>query len=435
MTMKKHYIKIAIGLLMLIFGFGQAFSNNNQIENMIYTDSVYISGIKSVQLEKNGLMLSEPVITLNSGDYLNLSFDDFDLNINDLYYTVLHCDFDWKQSEIWQNEYLYLDMEDQITDYEYSFGTLLPYVHYNLVFPNDRIIITKSGNYILQVYTKTPDGGKNVYFTKRFYVVEPLTDIIGSAKRAASAEYFDTKQEVNFTVNTGDLYVSSPFQEIKVAVLQNYRWDNALLDLKPKMVRNNIIDYNFDDDRNLFDGGNEFRYLNLRTLRSAIDKIAHIEYTDTIHKVYTRPESFRTFKNYIFEKDANGKYFLETDDERSVNTMGEYAEVHFRLSAPAPNVEGDFYVAGRFNDWKYNHENIMTYDYRNKMYTANIILKQGYYDYVYMFVDRKNPVGDVTVVEGNHSETVNIYTVLVYYKAIGSRYDRLIGFLEIESGK
>jgi hypothetical protein len=143
----------------------------------------------------------------------------------------------------------------------------------------------------------------------------------------------------------------------------------------------------------------------------------------------------RTFKEYTFEDDINGKFLLKTDDEPSVSNYGEYAVVKFYLPYEAPIVEGNLYVAGDFNGWQYTPENKMEYNYRKKAYEASILFKQGYYNYLYVLLPNNSKAGDATWVEGNHSITRNTYTILVYHRSRGEMYEELIATGSFESQK
>lgn len=54
-------------------------------------------------------------------------------------------------------------------------------------------------------------------------------------------------------------------------------------------------------------------------------------------------------------------------------------------------------------------------------------LKQGYYNYTYITVDKNNPAIRRDL-EGDYWETENTYTILMYYKSFtGQDRDQLIG--------
>jgi hypothetical protein len=88
-------------------------------------------------------------------------------------------------------------------------------------------------------------------------------------------------------------------------------------------------------------------------------------------------------------------------------------------------------VIGRFSDWQLYDTNLMRYDTDNGFYVADILLKQGYYDYLYALVDEEGNI-DLTALEGNWYETDNNYYVLVYLREFGGIYDRLIAMYTVK---
>jgi hypothetical protein len=67
----------------------------------------------------------------------------------------------------------------------------------------------------------------------------------------------------------------------------------------------------------------------------------------------------------------------------------------------------------------------MKYNFEQKAYECRIQLKQGYYNYQYVTIEKGKL--DFTYIEGNHAITENSYTILVYYHDFRGGYDRLIG--------
>ncbi len=389
-------------------------------------DHVYQKYIQAVELSRIGFDLADPVITLKTIEQFKVGFDDLRGSFMQYFYQIQHCSANWEKSEIWTNEYLEGMEEDQIEKFESSFNTRTAYTHYEFVFPNERFIIKKSGNYILRVFWRDQKGNEINAFTRRFMVVDPKITISANIGRAGTSEDYETRQEVDFTLNTAGLRIDSPYQDIKVVVLQNWRWDNALTTLKPYMVRNEILDYSFDNGTNLFDGANEFRRFDLKSIKFISEKVREITFDDTVFYAKLWDSEKRIYKEYIIEDDINGKFLLKTDDEPSVSNYGEYVMVKFFLPYEAPIVEGNLYVAGGFNCWQYTPENKMQYNYRRKGYDANILFKQGYYNYLYVLLPNNSKTGDATWVEGNHSVTRNTYTIMVYHRSRGELYDELI---------
>lgn len=406
--------------------------SNDYVRNDNY---VYRKNIQAVELSRVGFELADPVITLNSDERFHVAFDDLQRDFIQYYYQVQHFTADWEKSEIWTNEYLEGNEEEQVEKYEPSFNTRTIYTHYDFIFPNDRFSIKKSGNYILRVYSRDASGNEINAFTRRFMVVNPKVTISASIGRAGTSEDYETKQEVDFSINTAGFRIDAPYQDIKVVILQNWRWDIALTNLKPYMVRNELLDYSFDNGTNLFDGLNEFRRFDLKSIRLISEKVREITFDDTVFYAKLWESEKRTYKEYTYDDDINGKFLLKTDDEPSVSNEGEYAVVKFYLPFEAPIVEGNLYVAGGFNCWQYTPENKMEYNYRKKAYEASILFKQGYYNYLYVMLPNNSKAGDATWIEGNHSITRNSYTILVYHRSRGELYDELIATGSFESGK
>ena len=79
------------------------------------------------------------------------------------------------------------------------------------------------------------------------------------------------------------------------------------------------------------------------------------------------------------------------------------------------------------NNWQPEEEYLMKYDTRRDMYMAQVLLKQGYYNYYYGIVTDGEKI-DYQALEGSWNETENEYLTLAYYKGVGDLYDRVIGF-------
>jgi len=390
-------------------------------ENYVYQRSIH-----AIEIYRKDFELSDPVIQLNTDERFHVGFDDFEGSVKQYYFTVQHCTAGWGKSDIWVNEFIDGMEEDQVEKFESSFNTRTSYTHYEFEFPNERFILKKSGNYILKVYTYNQKGEIVPAFTNRFLVVDPKVVINATVNRAGTADDYETKQEIDFTISTTNYRIDAPYQDIKVVILQNWRWDNALTTLKPFMVKDNVLDYNYDNGVNLFDGANEFRRFDIKSLKFLSERVREISFNDTVYNVKLWDSEKRTYKAYAVDADINGKFLLKTDDEASVSAMGEYALVKFFLPFEAPIIEGNLYVAGGYNGWQYNPDNKMQYNFRRKGYEASILFKQGYYNFLYVLLPNNSQVGDATFIEGNHSYTLNTYTILVYHRQRGELYDELI---------
>jgi hypothetical protein len=91
------------------------------------------------------------------------------------------------------------------------------------------------------------------------------------------------------------------------------------------------------------------------------------------------------------------------------------------------------YVSGAFNNWEFNSTNLMSYNPDAKAYESIILLKQGWYNYEYVFRRDGSDDSVASRFEGSHYETENDYTVLIYYRNPRERYDRIIGVQTINT--
>jgi hypothetical protein len=387
-------------------------------------DHIYHADIKTVLLHRAGWELTDPIIQLNSDEQLSLSFDDLQADVKAYHYTVVHCNADWQTSEIQPNEFIVGFTDDVINDYDFSFNTRQKFTHYKLLFPNDKFRITLSGNYLLKVYIG--DNPDNIAFSTRFMIVDQLVTVNAKLTRAATIEDQDYRQDVGFSINTNHNYVAEPYRDLKVVIRQNGRWDNAITGLKPYLVKGDELDYHFTDGSNSFEGGNEFRYFSIKSLRTLSERLRDISITDTGYLVQLWPDARRTFKVYITEKDIDGRFIIKTEDETDSDLEADYAYVNFFLPYTTVLAQGSIYVAGQLTAWQFGEDSRMRYNFAAKRYEATLYLKQGYYDYMYLFLPNKGRTGETGLIEGNHSETENSYTIYVYHRAKGDLFDQLI---------
>jgi hypothetical protein len=400
---------------------------NTLYAQFIYENREYSPLIKTVILQKSGGNLSEPVIYLNRNQRLVLEFDELSEQTNRYEYTIVHCESDWSESKIEQNQYIEGFETQRIENYQNSFNTIQRYVHYSQVIPSNGMNITKSGNYIIKVFEEgNPD---KVILTRRFFCVEDIANIEIEATQSKNAAFLRTKQEVNVKVSRKDgSFFSNPETFMKVYVQQNGREDNKQL-LKLRGMLANKIDYSFDNS-NLFDGGNEFRSFDFTSLRAKTQYIANFGFENNENQVYLRMEKNKSQLPYDNESGINGKYYIRNDRQENYATESDYAWVHFFLNENL-SLEGSYYVVGDLTNWRFDAQNRMTYDDKNK-YQLALYLKQGYYNYQILFKNSNDKQASTANIEGNHSETNNKYTVYVYYKNFGDDYEGLVGVSSIE---
>ncbi len=397
-----------------------------------YEDYTYKNNLRTVQLYVDGLFTSQPIIELGSNSALVLSFDDMDANVKNYTYTIVHCDLNWQPSNLAEMEYINGFVEDRIEQFEFSFQTLTPYTHYRLYLPNRAQSFTKSGNYLLKVYEDERE--KTLAITRRFVVVESLVNIRPQMVRPNAVSKMRTHQELDFVVDFNRLNIRDPQREVRATVLQNGRWDNAIIDIPPLFVRGTQLIFDYQD-RVIFPAGKEFRYLDMRSLRFGSENLTAVERIGDTYEVTLNKDQKRFNQVYLNRQDLNGMYVIETFDQEDPFLSSNYANVLFSLYSPEPLYDYDVYLFGKLTDWRIDERYKMAYNPLVNGYVGKVQLKEGYYDYKYAVVPRegKNRTANLTEIEGDWYETENQYTILLYYRPFGERYDRVISVISVSS--
>ncbi|MBN2681052.1 MAG: DUF5103 domain-containing protein [Bacteroidales bacterium] len=417
-------------LLFTIIFFSSAIVAQNQDEyfdnNFIrYDNHIYKENIRTVQIYREGWPLSYPVLELHSEDILHLCFDDFSSEIKDYSYTTIHCSHNWEPSDLQPQEYI--SGFDQCHDfnYKYSFNTIDNFIHYSFSFPNENMKPKISGNYIIKVFEDF--NQENPVITRRFYIVDSKISIEAKIKQPFHFDYKTTHHEIDFSIDHSGLKINDPIDEIKVLVSQNFRMDNAIENLKPLFIKENILEYDYDEE-NLFQAGSEFRNFDLKSLRYQSEFIKDVELLGDEYHVRLTDDISRSFGVYFTEADINGRRLIYKQEAENHDVEADYVWVYFNLPYDYPLTNGSLYVFGDFCDYQFKEENKMVYNFETKSYQLKMFLKQGYYNYQYVFLEDGKKSGDNSIIEGSHYETENDYIIFVYHKDFRTGYDKLIGF-------
>ena len=403
-------------------------------------DHIYQPNIQAVKLHKYGDIYGYPIIALNSGDQLELHFDDLDADVKNYYYTFQLCNADWTPASLPGFDYIRGFQTNRINTYRYSSISFTRYTHYQAVFPDRSSGITRSGNYMLKVFLNSDTS--NLYFTKRFMVVDNKVSIAAQVKQPFNSQLFLTDQRIQVMVNTANARINtmSP-QDLKVVVLQNNIWPTAAYLNRPTIYRGNYFEYN--DDNSSFQAGREWRWIDLRSLRLMSDRMERlVDTNDARTEVYVKQDRERKSMIYVYYRDLNGIYTIENRDGNNPYWQSDYAYTHFSFMPPGgrPFAGKDVYLLGELTNYLPNDVSRMEFNEQEGVYEKTLYLKQGYYNYSYITLDAGKAPGNrfsFENTEGNFTNTENSYTVLVYFRPFGGRADELIGlaYLNTLSGR
>jgi hypothetical protein len=398
------------------------------------SDMVVSPSIGSPQLYTAGNQMGYPIIRLNSTDQLELQFDDLDGDVKNYSYTFQLCDEDWTPSSLSEFEYLKGFSQVRIEDYRNSSVALARYTHFHATLPDPNCMPIHSGNFLLKVFL---DGDTSkLAFTRRFLVTNSKINIQSQLLQPLDYNLAQTHQHIIIKLNTQAVNPNNPLDQIRVDILQNYRWDNVIRNIKPNFYVNNSLEYNNDNDV-VFEGGSEWRGVDLQSFRFQSDRVLTANYSKTGTDILLRPDGDRSALAYAYYGDLDGAFAIQTTESINVSYQGDYASVLFSFAPKDKNAfpDKDVYLLSRFTGGGLTDSTKMVFNPDNGRYERRFFLKMGYYSYSYVTVDKSDPdrKPSFAFTEGNHLETENEYMILVYYRGSSGKGDELVGVARFNS--
>lgn len=413
--------------ILLAFSFDVIAQKNISCSDMNYRDDV-----QTVLLHPKDFDFNKPVINLNNMvEKLHLQFDVMVDDAPFLYYTFIHCTNDWKPSDLQRNEYISGYFQDDIDNFTFSFNTYKNYVHYDLMFPTPEMMPKLSGNYLLVV---TGENADDVYFTRRFYVVDEKAVVSTTMPRYPfDLNLGKEKQEIDLDIVYPDLFNSRADQYSNVTIQQNGRWDNAVFGLKPTYIYPEKLSY-INNAKTVFESGNQYIRINTSNFDNRPERTRTVYHDDNGYVVTLFPDTKRNTVAYITDEDLYGeKYIYMELSGYDATKEADYAWVEFFLQWPQYMLDKEVYILGAITDWRMDESSKMEYDPQRRGYQKRLLLKQGYYDYMYIVKDKNTGEATLSTVNGDFWETNNIYHIFVYLYDYLQNYDQLIGYKAIRS--
>ena len=378
--------------------------------------------IASLQVVANKDWLSLPIITLNSNDFVNISFDDLTHEYHRYCYKIEHCEADWQTSSaLFESDYIDgFASGNTIDDIQESTNTVQLYTHYNISFPNNKCRPKISGNYRVTIYDENDE--KHVVCRAYFMIVEPSMAVQLNVTTNTDIDINGKHQQVEMAVDYGNNIVSNPQTQIKTVVMQNSRWDNAVVNARPQYIKANGLQWIHCKDF-IFDGGNEYRKFETLDVTHTTMGLESINWDGHNYHAWIWTDEPRP--SYIYDKDANGAFLIRNSDNINNDVNSDYIITHFRLKTP--QIPYPIYINGFFTNNRFLSQYEMKWNEKNQQYEGELLLKQGYYSYQYLMMKPEGKLKPVPS-EGNFYQTENTYQALIYFKANGDRTDRLVGY-------
>jgi len=394
-------------------------------------DSVYEDEIKTVLLypkpspdaDQVAAVLESPVIPIGQVSPLLLEFDQLGNTLQNFRARLFHCNADWSVSLLNDMDFL-PDFNDFLFNSpQLSFNTKIPYVHYYFEVPKVKL----PGNYVLMVYRE--GNVKDIILTKRFIVYENRVSITSAVKPSVGIQERFQNQQLEFSIQYPNYPITNPRQTVKVAIRQNYKWNNALVNLMPTSVKEDLtlLEYNHFNLENNFTGGNEYRFFDMRSIRFLGMNMGKISPTEDSTDVFLLIDKPRAKEAYSQIADLNGRFIIDNYETNRGATEADYVDVHFKLRSPE-QAPGKVHMWGSFMNWTPSQSTQMVYDEASQSYNGTYLMKQGYYNYIYVLQPAPEGKVNETYFEGSHYNTENHYEIIIYYRPVGSRADMVIGY-------
>jgi hypothetical protein len=381
--------------------------------------------VRSLRTLIDGSADLPPVIMLGSQQRAEISFDLMTERPERLSYRVSLRNADGSPTALSELEYLDGFNDIQLDDPEPSFNTFVPYHHYAFTFPNEQVAPRLSGTWLIEIY---PDSDPTrVIASTTVDVAESLVDIVPTLRTATDTDFNGSSQQLDIELLWKGSFASNPAHDLQLLVTQNGRADNAVRLTQPSRVTSRGIAY--EHQRALiFEAGNNFRRFDIASHRYPGVGVSRTVFVDEAYHTLLQTDLRRADKPYYYDRHQFGRYVIRQSEADDSDTEADYIYVHFQLQSALPIAGGDVYIVGGMTEGKLLPEAKMDYNAERGTYEQTLPLKQGHYNYQYLFLPHGSRRATTAPVEGNFYETANEYLIRVFYRPPGARYDRLIGW-------
>ena len=379
--------------------------------------------IKSLQAVVNQDFMSPAVLRLGTDDILHIAFDELSHDYHRYTYTLERCEADWTPAQgIFESDWLEGFNAIVIEDHEPSINTIVPYTHYQLQIPNEQCRLKMSGNYRLYIID---DEQQEQLACVEFMVTEQKMSLFMEATTNTDIDLNTSQQQLDITLNYGNLVVTNPQEQIRMVVRQNDRDDNCRRDIPPTFINNNGLRWQHCRPL-IFEAGNEYRKYEVLDPSHPTMGIDYIRWDGEQYQVF--PFISEPRPHYIYDEDSDGAFYIRNSDNVENDIASEYVWVNYRLKAPVlPS--GRIMIQGHWTtEAPETYE--MTYDTTTQLYTASILQKQGYYSYQYLWLDNDGRQQFLPS-EGSFYQTENRYQTYIYYKGTEDRTWRLVSYRQL----
>ena len=379
-------------------------------------NKIYSPMIKTLTTIVNNDWQNRPVMELGSRDVLHIGFDELSHDSHRYICHLTRCEADWSETtDVFESDWLQGFNDFPLDDYQNSLNTTVNYTHYEFTIPNSQCMIRMSGNYRLSIFDE--DNGHEKILDAEFYVVEPVVNIGLNLTTNTDIDVNKSHQQVSINLEYKDLNVIRPEDEIYTVVMQNWNEQTARLNPAPQYTYHQGLRWEHQREL-IFDAGNEYHKFEVLDVSHPTMGIDRIGWDGKRYQAFPFTTTVR--RNYLTDESANGAFYIRNSNRSEIAYTCDYVWVNYTLEAP---YSGEIFLQGQWTNNADATAYQMQYDANSQCYIAQVMQKQGYYSYQYVDKD-----GRTAPTEGNFFQTRNKYQVLVYYKGLGDRTWRLVGY-------
>ena len=391
---------------------------------------LWLPSLRTLSVVPERDALATPVVNIAvPGDVVRVSFDELADEERYLRYSLEHCDARWEAEGLVDSEFMDSFNEEQVEDVNHSQATVVGYVNYSFTVPGPGMQLTEPGNYLVKVWDeRDPD---TIIATARVGVCDYSVPVSAEVSPVTDIDARDAHQQLSLRLDTRHISLTDPYTDLKIVVTQNGRPDTErVITVPSRIVGPELI---YDHQRELiFPAGNEYRRFDLASVDFPGLGVEGVDHSTPIYNAHLYPDSPRRAEPYLYDQTQHGRYLLRTVEADDADTRSDYVLTHFTLEMPQLT-GADLYIEGDLTGRTYSPASQMVYNHSAGRYEQSLLLKQGAYNYQYVAVPHGTAIGQTRPVEGDKWETVNEYTVKVYHRPRGARFDRLVGHATVSS--
>ena len=391
-----------------------------------YRTVSHTSDIRSLQVYHGLGWDRSPVLEMEDGEVsaqVLITFDEMSHDFHRYAYRIVHCNADWTPSGMMEMEYLEGFPENDVPEGECSRATARNYTHYEFCVPNDDVRLKLSGNYAVEVFDR--DDASATVLTACFSVVDAQMQIEAEAGTLTDLGANLMHQQIEFSVKTGMGQVTRPEEELKTLVRQNRRTDNEVALTAPQMISSDRIFYRHRREL-IFEAGNEYRRFEFIHSKTGGMGVGCIRFIRPDYHLYLYESEPRT-GGYSYDEDQNGRYLVYTSQLFNDSPVeADYFVVHFTLPMAQRLNPDRLFILGDLSCNRFDESSRMVWNEQSRCYEGSLLLKQGSYNYMYVW--EKNGHMTTARTDGNYWQTENEYEIFVYYRPFGASYDALVAY-------